>query len=121
MMLLALSACERGGGPVPPPDLESVEARERGRALFLEHCAICHGEHADGRGPRRGSLARPPANFRDPSWLERTDPQRTFGIVRDGVRGTPMAGWKATLDERALWDLVGYLHGVARGAGDGEP
>lgn len=111
-MLLVLSACEPAA-PRPPAGFDGPDARARGRALFVAHCAICHGERADGQGPRRGSLAPPPANFRDPSWPARTRPGRVYGIVRDGVRGTPMAGWKAVLDEAQTWDVVGYLLGVA--------
>ena len=114
-MLLALSGCERGEVAVPP-DFDTPQARARGRVLFLEHCAICHGENADGQGPRRPSLTPPPANFRDPSWHVRTSPARTWQIVRDGEPGTPMPSWKPVLSPSETWDVVAYLHSVA-----GEP
>ena len=114
-MLLALSACERGAPP-PPPDFDSAATRARGRALYLEHCAICHGERSDGRGVRRSSLSASPANFRDPSWASRTTPQRTHRIIRDGIPGTPMPAWKAALNDGAIWDLTAYLTHVAAGA-----
>ena len=110
-MLLALSGCERGGVAVPP-GFDTPQARARGRALFAVHCAICHGEHADGQGPRRGSLSPQPANFRDPSWRSRTPPARTFASIRDGRPGTPMAAWKPVFSEPEIWDLVAYLHAV---------
>jgi high-affinity iron transporter len=110
-MLLALSGCERSEVAVPP-DFDTPQARARGRESFVLHCAICHGENADGQGPRRGSLAPPPANFRDPSWRERTSPARTFASIRDGRPGTPMAGWKAMLSDAQIWELVAWLHGV---------
>jgi high-affinity iron transporter len=110
-MLLALSGCEQGEVAVPQ-GFDSAEARGRGRELFLVHCAICHGERADGQGPRRASLDPAPANFRDPSWQDRTTPARTFGTVRDGKPGTPMASWKAVLSEEEAWDVVAYLHSV---------
>lgn len=117
-MLLALSGCEPGEVAVPP-GFDTPQARARGRELFVEHCAICHGEHADGRGPRRGSLSPPPANFRDPSWSARSRPAATFATVRDGRPGTPMPAWKAVLSEPEIWELVSYLHSV--GAGDAGP
>lgn len=119
-MLLALSGCERGEVAVPP-GFDTPQARARGRALFLEHCAICHGEQADGQGPRRGSLSPPPANFRDPSWRSRTAPARSFAIVRDGRPGTPMAAWKPVLSEPETWDVVAYLHGVGGERAESEP
>jgi mono/diheme cytochrome c family protein len=118
--LLALSGCERGE-VVVPRGFDTPEARERGRAIYLERCAICHGERADGRGPRRSSLARPPVNFRDPSWRGRSSPARTFSSVYDGRPGTPMPAWKPVLSESQTWDLVAYLHGVGAGPAEPEP
>jgi mono/diheme cytochrome c family protein len=110
-MLLALSGCEKGEVGVPP-DFDSPQARARGRELFLRHCAICHGERADGRGPRRGSLIPSPTDFRDPSWRSRTTPARAFATVRSGKPGTPMPSWKPVLSESETWDVVAYLHSV---------
>jgi mono/diheme cytochrome c family protein len=110
-MLLGLSACDVSGGN-PPARFSSPEARARGRALFVQHCAICHGEGADGRGRRRYSLSGPPADFTDPSWAERNTPARTFAVIRNGVPGTSMPAWKV-LDEDQTWDLVAYLYSVA--------
>lgn len=120
LMLLVLSACE-AGEPSAPAGFDAPEARARGRALFLAHCAICHGEHADGQGPRRASLQPPPASFRDPSWRARTTPSRVYQTVREGRRGTPMAGWQAVLDEQQTWDVVAYVLGVGRESAEGTP
>jgi mono/diheme cytochrome c family protein len=118
---LALSACRgRDGGlperygdaAVPEAALASVEARNRGRALFLEHCALCHGERADGRGVRREGLTSPPRDFTDPAWRLRTSPRRVFFTIREGVRGTAMPGW-AALGDSEVWDLVAYLRSVS--------
>ena len=119
-MLLALSACEPPE-PAPPPAFDAPAARVRGRTVYLAYCALCHGEHADGRGPRRGSLSPPPASFRDPSWRARTTPGQVYLTVRDGRRGTPMPAWKAVLDEGETWDVVAYVLGVGRDAEEGAP
>lgn len=115
VVLLGLWGCEPSG-PALPANFGSHEARLRGRLLFLEHCALCHGERADGRGRRRQSLSSPPVDFTDPYWSRRTPPRRIFEIIRDGVHGTSMPAWKV-LDDQQTWDLVSYLHSVAeRGA-----
>ena len=36
----------------------------RGRALYLDHCASCHGLNADGKGPVASALSTPPAHLR---------------------------------------------------------
>lgn len=118
---LALSGC-RAEGDLPPryrslrvpqDDLASAAARERGRRLFLENCALCHGIRADGRGERREGLSKPPRDFTDPTAREKSSPRKMFFAIREGMQGTSMPAWK-TLDEQQTWDLVAYLRSVAR-------
>ncbi len=97
---------------VPSRQLQSAEARERGRALFLEHCALCHGDRADGRGVRRQGLSSPPRDFTDPAWRDRTSPRHVFHSIREGSPGTAMPAWKV-LDDAQTWDLTAYLLAVS--------
>ena len=99
---------------VPAERLRSPEAVARGRELFVQNCALCHGERADGRGRRAAGFARAPANFTDPAWRARTSPRRVFFAIREGLRGTPMPAWKGALGEDDCWDLVAYLLSIAR-------
>lgn len=121
---LSLAACSPDGD-LPPPyrrlevpevQLRSPEAISRGRALFLEHCALCHGVRADGRGQRGEAFTRHPADFTDPGWQERTSPRRAFMTIREGVRGTAMPSWRV-LDAAQTWDLVAYLRSLTPAAG----
>jgi mono/diheme cytochrome c family protein len=121
-MWLAYSACRGRDGDLPEPyrsvavpeeRLSSAAAREHGRALFLQHCALCHGERADGRGVRRQALNSPPRDFTDPNWSRRTSPRRVFYVIREGSRGTAMPAWKS-LEEADAWDLAAYLLAVGK-------
>lgn len=114
---LALASCS-GGEPsadrrieVPQARLVSGEARRQGRELYLEHCALCHGERADGHGIRH-NLSSQPADFTNPNWRRRVSPREVFLAIRDGVSGTPMPAWKV-LDEGEIWDLTAYVLSVA--------
>lgn len=122
MMLLA-SACERPDDALPPayrdlavPDerLNSTAARERGRRLFLEHCALCHGVNADGHGARREGLSRPPADFTSSAWQARVTPRLVYFNIREGIRGTAMPSWKI-LETDETWDLTAYLLALGDG------
>jgi mono/diheme cytochrome c family protein len=111
LVCLALSACDAAGPePAAAPSLDA-EALARGRALFLDRCAICHGERGDGRGPRHASLARRPANFRSPLWRASADPERVRRAIRNGVPGTDMPPW-IRLGEQAVEDLTAYVLGL---------
>ena len=123
LLLLAASLwrCSNGNGdlpepyrslPVPAHLLENVEARLRGRGLYLQHCALCHGENADGNGVRRHGLSSQPQDYNDPVWRNRVTPRQVFFTVREGKRGTSMPAWK-NLNEVETWDVVAYVLSVA--------
>lgn len=96
---------------VPESRLESTAARQSGRELYLAHCALCHGEKADGVG-RRSNLSTRPADFTDPFWRQGVGPRGLYEVIREGKKGTAMPGFKA-LSESEIWDLVAYVAGVA--------
>lgn len=101
--------------PVPEDRLASPAALERGRMLFLEHCALCHGVEGDGRGRRREGFARPPRDFRSSSWRTAATPRRVFHAVREGLSGTAMPSWNALPDDD-LWDLTAHVLSLAKGS-----
>ncbi|MEX1244431.1 MAG: cytochrome c [Thermoanaerobaculia bacterium] len=92
--------------------LKASSAISRGRTLYLEHCALCHGVHADGKGVRREGLSSDPRDFTDVHWRERFSPRRVFWTLREGKPNTPMSSWRALPDED-LWDLTAYVISVA--------
>ena len=96
---------------VPSERLSRSATRQRGRELYLRHCALCHGQRADGRGLRQRSLSSPPADFTDPAWRAQTSPRKVYHVIREGVPGTPMASWKS-LTEEQCWDLTAFLLSV---------
>lgn len=97
---------------VPAERLASAEARERGRKLFRQSCALCHGKRADGRGVRHSALSGPPQDFTDPHWRARVTPRSVYHAIRKGKSGTSMASWGA-LGEEETWDLVAFLLAVS--------
>jgi mono/diheme cytochrome c family protein len=46
------------------PVFAASKQAARGRSLYLEYCASCHGVAAEGDGPVARSLTTPPANLR---------------------------------------------------------
>ncbi len=114
LVLVTLWACDARPSGVAVPDavLESAAARARGRTAFLENCALCHGERADGHGPRRSALSGPAADFTNPNWRRGTSPEAVFETIREGLRGTSMAAWP-TLSDQQTWELAAYLLSVS--------
>lgn len=115
-------ACKGADGDLPPayrslavPEarLGATDARERGRRLFLEHCALCHGVSGNGRGARTEGFVRSPRDFTDVSWRRITSPRHVFFAVREGIHGTAMPSWK-TLPDDDLWDLTAFVLSIAK-------
>jgi high-affinity iron transporter len=93
---------------VAPAQLASADARARGSRLFLEYCALCHGERGDGHGVRHEGLTATPRDFTNSEWRAATSPRHVFYAIREGLPGTSMPGWKA-LSEQDAWDLTAYV------------
>jgi len=95
----------------PTPD--TPETIDRGRALFLANCAICHGPRGLGDGPQAFLLNPRPVN------LQLHVPQHASGEIyywiSEGVAGTGMPAWKETLSETQRWEIVRFLQGLASG------
>jgi high-affinity iron transporter len=85
--------------PRRAPDLR------RGRALYRQACAACHG--ADGT-PRveHLELSTRPTAFASKAEVARLTPQRIYATVSFGVPGTAMPSFAEALDEDARWDLA---------------
>jgi len=92
---------------VPPADHErkdpyfgQADAIAAGRNVFVEHCAHCHGENAEGT-KKRPSLR-----------TERVQRQATVGdlhwLLVNGYMKKGMPSW-AKLPDPQIWQVVSYL------------
>jgi len=88
--------------PASPPSLE------RGRELYAQHCALCHGEAGKGDGPGAAGLDPAPTDFTDAEVMLGLSPARAFNALTDGIEGTAMASF-AHLPARERWSLAFYV------------
>jgi len=87
----------------PNPFQGQTTAIEAGRNVFLEHCAKCHGEEAQGTKKRptlRSERVQQQATAGDLHWL------LVNGNMKKG-----MPSW-AKLPDPQLWQLVSYLKSI---------
>lgn len=63
---------------------DALVAVTAGRSLFVENCAMCHGEEGEG-------VDGPPLN--DSGFLRNTADQTIFSLTSSGVPGTEMPAW----------------------------
>ncbi len=100
-----------GEKPIPA----SPAIIERGKALYLEACAVCHGEKGDGKGPLAGFLDPKPRDFTMGKFKFRSTPSSSvatdfdlFRTITRGVLGTPMPAFSA-LRYEDRWALVHFI------------
>lgn len=93
--LVALMACSAPGEADP----EAGVATSPGEALFVEHCAACHG--------RDGSMGMHGAKDLSRSML--TEAEMIF-VVTNGK--SAMAGFSNTLTKQQVAEVVEYVRGI---------
>jgi copper transport protein len=87
------------------PDPEFAASAEEGEAIYRANCAACHGIEGDGRGPVR---TLPPAGAL-PDAVSRMSSAELSYRIANGLAGTPMPAFAATLTDAERWHLVRYL------------
>ena len=105
-LLAGLSAT---AGAAPEPQGDTAE----GRALFVQRCATCHGEKADGQSKLAQLLNPRPANL----LVSQLDSAARNRIVRNGGtavgRSPVMPNWSAELTETELRNVIAYVASIA--------
>jgi mono/diheme cytochrome c family protein len=98
----------------PRPKVDDA-LRARGAALYTAHCATCHGDKADGKGPTAKQLADAPRDLAAGVYELRSTPagslptdEDLFHVISHGVHGTGMPPWMM-LSESDRWALVAHL------------
>jgi mono/diheme cytochrome c family protein len=87
---------------------------ERGKAVYAEHCAHCHGLALDGKGWDGQGLKPVPADLRTMG-KEKMTPESQgehLAKVTFGIHNSAMPAWGEFLPESQRWDAIKYLMSV---------
>ena len=88
-----------------------AEPIARGKALFGEHCALCHGPDGRGDGPAAASLAVKPPDLAEHFFHHREGD--ILWKLKHGAPDTPMPAFGGRLSEEQLWQLITLLRARA--------
>jgi len=86
----------------------------RGKKLFGENCAKCHGPTGQGDGPLAKDHDPRPSNFHEPEKMSKMTAFQMFNAIRLGVSGTAMAA-HTTFSDPEVWDLAFFVHSLRFG------
>jgi len=95
---------------------EKVVARRAqldGKGIYKDRCEVCHGEEGLGDGPAADMLYPRPRDFSLGLFKYKTSPGSLppkdadlFSIIKNGLPGTGMPGWKTLLTDKQIESLV---------------
>ena len=117
MPAAALAAVAMGtlfglAAPAAPPVAPSP-----GRALYMTHCAVCHGESGLGDGASAASFASKPSNLTDGRRFNQLPEEFFINIVLNGGPAEGLAPgmppFRGHLNEGQIRDIVVYLRSLA--------
>jgi mono/diheme cytochrome c family protein len=111
---------------LPPIDPKTVltpnpPLMARGKALFAQTCATCHGPEGRGDGPAGAGLNPRPRNFTAPAgWKNGTRLEDIYKTLDEGVKGSGMVSYNylSKRDRMALAHVVQSLGAFDHGASD---
>lgn len=111
---------------IPPIDPKTVmsptpELLARGKSLFDQTCATCHGTAGRGDGPGGKGLNPPPRNFTvNSNWKNGTRIEGIFKTLEEGIKGSAMVSYNylTKKDRMALVHYVQSLGTFDHGASD---
>jgi mono/diheme cytochrome c family protein len=100
------------------PDPHSMKLVARGKAVYAQHCASCHGANLEGQADWRrrlpnGRLPAPPHDASGHTW-HHSDKQ-LFAMIRNGTAAmmpgyqTDMPAYMNTLSDADIWAVLSFI------------
>jgi high-affinity iron transporter len=100
-----------------PPGFHLDGDAQRGRAVYVRTCILCHGEFGNGRGKLAAGLDPKPKDFTAPGLLSKRSDWELYLVTRDGGQAiglsSKMAGWSKVLKDQEIRDAAAYVRSLA--------
>lgn len=81
---------------------------QKGKSVFEQSCATCHGPLGRGDGPTGKMLVPQPADLKAASVQKKSDTE-LLRVIQNGKPPTAMPAFTGLLSDEALLDVVAYL------------
>ncbi|OGW90703.1 MAG: hypothetical protein A3D28_00745 [Omnitrophica bacterium RIFCSPHIGHO2_02_FULL_63_14] len=102
---------------VPPETLKTAEGLERGRQLFAQACASCHGPLGKGDGHQTihvDNLGYPikPRDLTAGIFKGSSESKDLYNRIVAGLPGSPMPSYAGVYTDEQLWELIYYVQSL---------
>jgi mono/diheme cytochrome c family protein len=84
---------------------------QRGKDIYEQRCATCHGPQGKGDGPEAPFLSPRPASLISAGTSAKSDGE-LFDIIANGKPRTAMPSWKDKLTEDERQDVLAYIRSL---------
>jgi mono/diheme cytochrome c family protein len=108
---------EYRGAHVPAAAWTDAQLLARGKEIYADRCAVCHGDTGDGKGPAGLALPLRPPDLRDRRMVGEMAGNYWFWRVSEGgavepfrSMGSTMPSWKDELSVEDRWAVIAYQH-----------
>jgi mono/diheme cytochrome c family protein len=88
------------------PNLADPEKIAAGARRYAALCAECHLAPGVSKSVLRAGLYPHPPNLAQEEVL---DAQRTFWVIKHGIKMSAMPAWGKTQDDTEIWELVAFI------------
>jgi mono/diheme cytochrome c family protein len=95
----------RSAAIVAPP-LDDASQVQAGGARYAALCVGCHLAPGLTKSDLRSGLYPHPPNL---AQVEIVNAQRTFWIIKHGIKMSAMPAWGKSLDDAAIWEVVAFV------------
>ena len=93
-------------------DAPSV-ASDRGKIVYEQRCAMCHGPQGRGDGPEAPFLSPRPGSLISAATSVKSDAD-LMAVITNGKPRTAMPAWKDQLTDEQRQDVLAYIRTLVR-------
>ena len=83
---------------------------QQGKQIYNNYCTVCHGSDGKGKGTITRLYNMEPADHTNASVMNLISNKKMYSVISDGTTGASlMPGWKDTLSESEIRDVISYI------------
>lgn len=108
--VLAAVSLAAASSSIGPRAQESDEPEHDGKWLYSRHCAGCHNENGDGRGPTITQMGLQARDFKQGGFAFGDSPEQLKRTITSGIPGrSPMPSFKGVLADEEMDLVIGHV------------
>lgn len=85
----------------------------KGGVQYTKHCAVCHGEKADGNGPSADGFDVEPWSFVDGT-IDDVSDGFLFQQIKNGGTWFEMPPFTLGMKDEEIWSVINYLRSLKK-------